>query len=413
MINKLIKYLKSIDILMVIAMYLILLLFSGYFFFEYCTIYSILITGIWLLILALHKKLSKKTMELAFLLIGIVIFIDILSLTIYRRIDLSLLIYSISILFLSSIFSCVCDEKTFKKNYIDCMIILALGSLILFTVFIFKSSIFELFPHLINSKGKIGYYAIFATLSDFSMTGANRNQGIFWEPGVYQVFLSLAYIFELSENKQKPRNTVLILFLLTILTTYSTTGIIVGGALLIYTLSRSYGKKKYIKFLFFTIISIISIIIVVPKLSGFAYYTLISKIEMIFSYQAGVSTVTSSRIDSIIFPLLSLFKSPWGIGREGYLILGEKIGHTMFTCTPVNWLVLYGPLYGLIILRGIWLFFKNDFKSNFDAVFIFIIFVISISSEDLSFNIILLYMCFKGYEIKRKRGLHKNENCSN
>jgi len=53
-----------------------------------------------------------------------------------------------------------------------------------------------------------------------------RNQGIFWEPGVLQIFLNLLFFIEAFVSKQK-KSIIVWLTLLAIILTYSTTGIVI------------------------------------------------------------------------------------------------------------------------------------------------------------------------------------------
>ncbi|MBM6840753.1 hypothetical protein H6A03_04250 [[Clostridium] spiroforme] len=413
MIEKIKEKIKTEKIGVVCLIYLILLLFSGYYFFENSIMIAILLIGTIVLVLAIKHGIRKKNLELGFLLSFIIILVELLTSLEYGNVNFFLTIIRVIIVIISCSLSSYYSVTTFKKSYVNCMIILSIGSLFLLFLYIIIPSIVEMFPTLINSKGKIGFFGVFSILSDFSMTGIQRNQGIFWEPGAYQFFLSLAYIYELAKFNNKPRKWVLFLFLITIVTTYSTTGFVVGIILLVYTLSRLQGRKRVIQFILVVLVFSIALIYIIPRLTGFMQYTLVTKIEMVLNYHTGVNDASSSRIDSIVYPLKTLIDSPWGIGEAGYTFLGNKIGHMMFTCTPVNWIVKYGPLYGIIVLGGIWKFFKNEFKYRFDAFILFFAFLISMSSEELSFNIIILYMCFKGYELNSRKKVKRYENSSN
>ena len=53
-----------------------------------------------------------------------------------------------------------------------------------------------------------------------------RNQGLFWEPGVLQIFLNLLFFIEAFVSKQK-KSIIVWLTLLAIILTYSTTGIVI------------------------------------------------------------------------------------------------------------------------------------------------------------------------------------------
>lgn len=292
-----------------------------------------------------RRRIKKNSLLLWLILASLLCCTDLISALYYQNsgYNITLLILPVLSLLIACLFYNSVDRNIFKESYISCMTIIAIVSVVSIVIYIIIPSLIEVLPVLRNSKGRIGYFGIFTVVSDFLMTGSHRNQGIFWEPGAFQAFLSLAYIFELSNVKQ--RKWVLISILIAMFSTLSTTGIIVAVLLITFTLSRQRGKTSVIKALCAVIILIAAVYYVVPRLTGFLEYTLVRKIELILNYQAGTSNAASSRMDSILYPLKELFTvAPWGIGRAGYIEIGQKVGHTMFTCTPVNWIVRYGTL---------------------------------------------------------------------
>ena len=384
-----------------ILIYLSLLFFAGYYFFEYWTLPGIVIIAG--LLMFRIKKVTHVQRNVGyvflFMLFNILI-TEIITSLMYSEYAPSLLMIGLSAvnLILAFIFSQETYYSDFKENFINCMVAIAGVSLIAFVLYQMEPSIIERFPILVNSNGRVGHFMIFATLSDFSMAGAQRNQGIFWEPGAFQVFLNLAYIFELSSKNRKPRKWVIVLFLLSVITSYSTTGIIVAVALLAFTLSRHKETTSIIKAMIAVCIVGMALYYIIPKLTGFWQYTLVKKIKMLFDYQVGVSNDSSSRIDSIFYPLVGFLKSPLlGMGSAGIARLANEVGHSMFTCSPINWFAYYGTAYGTLVVIGIWKFFRNIFSNRFEAAVILLIFLVSVSSEALQGNIIVMTICFLGY----------------
>lgn len=81
-----------------------------------------------------------------------------------------------------------------------------------------------------------------------------RNKGLFWEPGLYQIFLNLGIVFALnriSMGEENIRKYVGIIFLLvaTVLTTQSSTGYICLAIVLIYALLFVYVPDKSLGFM--------------------------------------------------------------------------------------------------------------------------------------------------------------------
>ena len=305
---------------------------------------------------------------------------------------------SIMIAFL---FSETISIDKFKKNFIICMVIISYVSLISFLIYTVNPSLFTIFPRFTNSQGRSSYFLVFSMVTNFIA----RNQGIFWEPGAFQFFLCLAYIFELSNDRVQPRKWILILFLITFASTISTTGIIVALLLVTYTMSRHRGKSNIIKAM--VIISLLLSIFfsVLPYLDGQWEYALVGKIQELFDYRPGIGSSSANiRMDSLYYPLNELTNSPiWGIGRSGYEKLAQYTGHSIFTFTPLNLVAIHGPIYGSIIIIGIYNFIKMNFKMTFDSMIIFLIFMLSISTEALQNDVFILTMSFMGWKYYSKK----------
>ena len=68
-----------------------------------------------------------------------------------------------------------------------------------------------------------------------------RNAGIFWEPGILQIYLNILFFLELTFFKRS--NKILVLTILAIVTTYSTTGLFILILQILYFSQKHY--KKY------------------------------------------------------------------------------------------------------------------------------------------------------------------------
>ena len=94
------------------------------------------------------------------------------------------------------------------------------------------------------------------TLSVMNLFGVEfcRNQGLFWEPGVLQIYLNLFFFLQAFIFK---KNRWLILIGFAILGTYSTTGIIILIGQLIYLFIQRFNENKlYLPIIFLSFIPI-------------------------------------------------------------------------------------------------------------------------------------------------------------
>ncbi len=91
-----------------------------------------------------------------------------------------------------------------------------------------------------------------------------RASSLWWEPGAFQIFVNLAFAFSLINNTiTKLRYTI---FLITILASLSTTGVVVFGLLSIIFFKKYFTLNNPILFLVPIFIIFIGIFIVVPEI---------------------------------------------------------------------------------------------------------------------------------------------------
>lgn len=106
------------------------------------------------------------------------------------------------------------------------------------------------------------YFGVYYSLSAVNLGGIwiSRNNSIFWEPGLYQVYLNFALYVNLfiKENKKKKG---LIILLLSILSTFSATGIILASILIGYKIiiNQKYDSKNIPLKLFISVLLIVTI----------------------------------------------------------------------------------------------------------------------------------------------------------
>lgn len=388
---------NMISIIIFISVYFILLFFSGYYFFEYTAFIGRMLI---LLLLGALQILVGITLSRNNLIITLLLIVNVLITGLLTGFDIASFLLTSVTLVEVAIFVSIVPLEEFVDKFIKCMIVIAVVSLVGNIVFMVSPGILSFFPQVVNSSQRSGIFLIFGIISDFRMTGAYRNQGIFWEPGAYQVFLCIAYLFELYSNREnKSKRWVCILFLISMISTVSTTGIIVAAALLILTIGKNKGRTSVIKLGLGLVIVSFIIMKILPHLEGFWKYTLVTKINQLLNYQVGVSNESSSRLDSVFYVLQAFLKSPIvGIGSGGYSALAEKAGHSMFTCTPVNWIASYGILWGAFIYGNLVKLLKVVMGNYFEAGIALVILCISVFSEEFSTNMFFLILVFYGMQ---------------
>lgn len=391
---------------------MLLLFFSGFYFFEYLITIGLLLS--FLICLKSKSLIKKETSKSLLVLLLSLISISELFAPLFLSIgyELKVSIANILLICVAYLFSLKLEREKFEEYYILLLVLIAFCSNIAYFLTVSSSSFITHFPALVNSNARTGYFGIFFIASDFASSGTPRNQGIFWEPGAFQVFLYIAYVLEMfPRSGREPRKWVLILILITIFTTISTTGIFVALLLFFYSLyKRRLIKSKWI-IIPIAFAVVYAIYKIYPLLEGFWKYTLIDKTQMAIDYQVGDDSDASTRVNSIIYPLKLYLKSPIvGIGSSGLNYLDDV------TCTIVNMFVQYGIIYGILLFSSLWSYFKSLTHSLFDTVIIICLFIFSSSTEAIELNVIILMMVFWGWNDKnnkRKKAHFEYENCCN
>ncbi|MAZ54836.1 MAG: hypothetical protein CMP55_03425 [Flavobacteriales bacterium] len=164
------------------------------------------------------------------------------------------------VIFTTSIFSAMYyyrneNKKLFIDHLYFVLKLILIHSLISFFIYPFvKPFIFEISNSRYDCYTFLNLFFYLKNTHSLSVVGIDfvRNQGIFWEPGVLQIFLNLL-LFIIAFIKKK-KGLLFWITVLAILTTFSTTGLVV----MFIQLLLSFGSevKKNIFFLPFTILSI-------------------------------------------------------------------------------------------------------------------------------------------------------------
>lgn len=239
-----------------------------------------------------------------------------------------------------------------------------------------------------------------------------RNQGPFWEPGVYQAYLNIALIFLLfSEVKRKQKIIDITILCITVISTISTTGYIVLGIILIaklFSVEHTTIRSKLL-------ISVGFIVIVLITLNNETINFLLFD-KMNFSSENSISNVT--RLYSIIQNGKGIIQNPiFGIGPQAYATLFEEstsiwgaVSTGVNTTTSLSVWALYGVLYFIIFNLGLFFFSKSFGESKVVVILIFIAILIIYNTENLNYSIFFNFLTLCGF---LKKGGNLFESSSN
>ena len=280
----------------------------------------------------------------------------------------------------------------FKKAYINVMIFISVYSvlfLLAFRTIPFLSS-FSLLN--VPNQG-------FASIVFFTYTGSLRNCGLFWEPGAFQAFLGVAVIFELVNKNYRSLKTLLLIA--TMVTTFSTTAFFAVGLFLIF-LSFDGKKRTRIKTIsrVLIVISMIAVLVFSDYLFNGAY-SVFGKLSQFASNKETSTFTTNIRYWATIKPLEGFLTSPiFGLGNYGLTDYAIDYTFGMNTNTVINFFAVYGIVYGILAMTGI--FKAVVYEKTLRSIICFFLFLLLIISENFVNNPLFLIIILYGLSISKK-----------
>lgn len=250
--------------------------------------------------------------------------------------------------------------ERFSISYVKVIKFLSLVSLIGYGLHLIVPSVFDRFIVQNTSGASYSNYVLYVQWVS-SGQNAFRNWGFAWEPGAFATFVCLAMLLDVFVLKKKIKLKTILPYVITVITTFSTTGIIAMLCLCLFITSNdetiSRGTKRVV---IFTLMLLITFMFAFSNLllenSNSAFGKIINFLNADDRSNLGS---TSIRYFSITKVLSAFFRSPiYGWGYEGLIEQTREFTLGMNTCTFINWFAVYGIVFGFIMLNGIILFTK-------------------------------------------------------
>jgi hypothetical protein len=270
----------------------------------------------------------------------------------------------------------------FKKVYINTMFFIAIYCLVIFIIGI-----------NFNLQQYAFYLGQFPNFMGYNLYAIEkmRNSGIFWEPGGYQIFLNLALIFMLDQKEAKYNSKKdwikVIIFIISILTTKSTTGYIILGILLAYFFLRNIRRKN-------TINAVMYSFLILPVLFILILFLFNSDAVTMKFTETNYSFI--ERKNHLFSSLHAISQGPWfGFGYQSiirnavsykYGLINNSVG---FFSTTLNFGIFYTVFYVLAVI----ITFKKIHYFNL-KVFIAIFVIIGFSQAIFDYPIQMMFLFY-------------------
>lgn len=323
-------------------------------------------------------------------------------------------LYTVLMIIFGALLAATIDIDNFYCSYIDAMTFFGLTGSLLFVLYRIFPGLFIMFPTQVW-HGSIGMknlvLCVVQTDSQYI-----RNFGIFYEPGLFSLYIVFALYFALYRYVFNSKR--IIILIIALITTMSTSGYICGAIVIImFLLIRKNISKKLKKYVLLgTGIATIIILVYLFKNPSYTYF-LIGK----FSEISTNNTLSMTRVGSgyerwrsFVLAIDAIKDNPLtGIAYNGWL---QKFNGVIGTITPLNWFGLYGFIYGMVMnycfaksaiikKQG-----KTDYASSIVGISVFFL---NVLSQNVTNSIIVLIFIFQS--IKRNkmneegRGYEKNQ----
>ena len=342
---------------------------------------------------------NRKTITLYFFLV-----ISFAVVSVYHHEVLSRVIIKILCITTGMLICTRYDLKDYAQLFLRCMQFFSIAAILLTVVAYIAPSVVSALPSMVNTAG-VRFFSIgIAGLDERSLsTWSIRTGGIFWEPGVFQMYLNLSILFEMmlfhGENKKRIACYLLALFL-----TFSTTGYICFIWMIItYSLFGKNDSRLTVRNMAIYILLIIGVV----SLYYIVLYTSLGEVVFgkLFDAKDGSTFV---RFASVLINLEIIQDHPFaGIGMD---IMEDEFWTRTGLSPDIPWptkqntntllyqFAAHGCLFGSLFTWGTYKFGAKLGKNFFMKMSIFIMIVLLYVGENLMTSIFPYIIIFYGVD---------------
>lgn len=306
----------------------------------------------------------------------------------------------------------------FTKIYVDIIVLLGVYSVL---VLLFKPIIQNMPVIIFPRFNNIANVPIINARLSYIVDANNyyRNFGIFREPGVYQVFLNIALMFELFYKNEQPEPVKLIILYITIISTFSTPGyvasLILTCAYILFegkTLKIS-GMRKNKK----QILMILGVILIASLTLYYLNDSFNKNFSDAFDKLGSQGSSYSIRTIGLISNIMVWIKRPIfgygivnGLEKEARVMIQDNLNAVSIssfdnTSTIGALLVSFGLIFTILYVYLIYNLVKQSSQNRVVEILIMLAIMITINTQLLIYNELLYVILYYGLT-------NKNENIS-
>lgn len=255
----------------------------------------------------------------------------------------------------------------------------------------FTTHFFDIFPQISLHSGTF----VCVGLANIQISNDYpRNFGIFYEPGIFQLYINWIFLYELFGRK-KTSIKAIIIYVIALITTMSTSAYI--GAILVFACqlvkkSENYSDSKF-KRNILELLAIIIVFVVFLYNAQFINFRVFDK----FNASDG-NTSAMERFRAVTLAWQMFCENPFiGTTRDFVTnIYGNE--YVILTCTPLNWFANGGVLYGLFCNIGYWGIVLKNYKGILFKIMLIITLIMLVVSQAADVYLIMIIFIMYNYE---------------
>lgn len=291
-------------------------------------------------------------------------------------------------------FLCVgCYSKKSERDYLKILFnIVYIISVISLAMYVIIRIFPTLLPSTIIRSGNVvylNYFNFYYELANAKIFGTDitRLQGIFWEPGVYAVYLNMAlYYFVFIKSDKKIGQYLLLI--ISIVLTFSTTGIILAIFFSAVYFANTPSLKKY-RWLLIVILGFFAVILslnVWNQKKAETNFTMMSYSLRMSDLELGINLLLKNPILGVGYNNSSVFTNLQGFGR------GNSNGFITW-CYNMGFIGLFLLIFPFI--KNV--FSKGDKQKKFNELVFMMLFIVVNLTEPLILTPIMWFIVAMEY----------------
>ena len=361
----------------------LLIAVSGIPFFIQFEIPILLLLNLTLFIFTILNKIKFKRIYFQFLFFFLIItFIHYALLNVWPLKTIFGIIARINAGYLVFVYL----NKDFKSVFIKQIIFLSYISLIFQIIKYLIPSLYE----AISSNSFIDVNYEIPSILFYTFSEGFRNSGPFWEPGVFAGYIIIALLlYHVNLNRVSLKNKTDLVLVITLVTTFSTTGYL-ALVILFFILNILFKYKKYNLLIqsFFILIFLFTILTSINRLD-FIGDKINQQYKYALEFQYGYSKYTSSRFVNVIRDVSQIAEKPyfgWGFNDE-IRIIEESDYFANITVGTTDLLVRLGFIGFSLFTYALFLGLRSyGITKNYAILMLIIIYFIAMSEVYFRFS---------------------------